>query len=118
MGSQFTPQEVDVALRMSQIVESAKQNYARAFLEQTGLTPDQVVMCYGERMVEGKRLFQVWFVPKEENLELQALREFFKTLDKGYWHDLHGLRNKMAALCERYPHLRPDDSRLPLEDPT
>jgi len=118
MGSQFTPQNVAVALRMSQIVESAKQNYARAFLEQTGLRPDQVVMCYGERVVEGKRLFQVWFVPKEENLELQALREFFRGLDKDYWHDLIGLKNKMAALCERYPHLKPNDYRMPLEDPT
>lgn len=81
MGEGFSNGDVQQAMGMLQMVVERRAAFYEAFLAQTGLLPAQAEMCYGEvNHRDGEKIrkeFKVWFRPKEEAAELEALRIFF-----------------------------------------
>ena len=58
-------------------VAEQRENFAAAFLEKTGLSPDQAQMKYGQVAHQGgNKVMRLWFERKEETEELEALRSF------------------------------------------
>lgn len=76
---QVDPQ--DIATRLQKAAASAKESFALAFLQQTGLLPDQATMMYGVgKTAAGEHVFKVWFERKLEQDEREKLQQEIITL--------------------------------------
>jgi hypothetical protein len=113
----ITPEEIRRVSEMERQKELHQALFANAFLQQTGLQPDEAEMCYGEQVVDGKPVFKVWFRRQEEGEELQMLREFFGRVCEHYQplsNDSLGdaqartsaLIESMRQLAETFPILK------------
>lgn len=89
--------------RMLDAIRTQQAGFLKAFMEQTGLRPDEAKMIYGHKTVDGRSQFSIYFVRREEHEELLELREFFRAVAK------EGTpRGMLRELLEKYPHLALD----------
>lgn len=68
---------------LKQVAEK-REEFAIAFLERTGLQPDEAQMKYGQVSHQGgNKVMRLWFERKEETEELEALRAFVAEVATG-----------------------------------
>ena len=68
-----TPEQGAAALL--KLTGTAKENFAQAFMQETGKRPSECEMHYGPHLNDhGMTEFRIWFVTKEEAEELRMLR--------------------------------------------
>lgn len=78
------PSPEEGAAALLRLTHQAKENFAQAFIAETGLLPSEAEMHYGPKVNEtGHMEFRVWFTRKEEAEELRMLRALQDDMLKG-----------------------------------